>query len=385
MIRPLIRQQPVRPLPGISEPTSPPAIRPLVITGDDQLLDDVLRLAAAAGSEVEVAHDLAAGRSRWHAAPVILIGHDLAAALASVPPSRRDRVFVVGQSLAADEHSNSSLWRYALDLGAERVCLLPADETWLTERLADAAEGELAEAQVVGVIGGRGGAGASVFATALALAGTRQGWTTMLVDLDLWGGGLDLVLGAEDSAGLRWPDLADTRGRLGGRALLAELPARRDLTVVSGDRGDLTAIPVEAARAVLSAGRRASDLVVIDLPRQLDVAGDEALAGCSCVAVVVPTEVRAVAAAARVVAAATTRAADVRLVTRRTSASGVTAADVSAALDLPLSVEIPTEPRIADKLDRGDPPGLDGSGPLSAACDQFLDDMRADSLPARAA
>lgn len=381
MIRPLIRQQPALRL----TEAAPPMVRPLVATGDDHLLDDVLRLAAAAGTEVEVAHDETASKASWHAAPMVVVGHDLAEGLAAMAPARRACVFVVGHSAGDDDPAVSHLWRCAVELGAERVGLLPADEQWLTERLADAAEGEVADAHVIGIVGGRGGAGASVFATALALAGTQQGLTTMLIDLDLWGGGLDLVLGAEDSAGLRWPDLASTRGRLGGRALLAELPARRDLTVVSGDRGDLTAIPIEAARAVLSAGRRACDLVVVDLPRRLDLAGEETLAACSNVVVVVPTEVRAVAAAVRVVAAATTTAADVRLVTRRTSTSGVTSADVSTALDLPLIAEIPTEPRIADKLDRGEPPGLDGSGPLSAVCAEYLHDLRFDSVPARSA
>jgi CO dehydrogenase nickel-insertion accessory protein CooC1 len=67
--------------------------------------------------------------------------------------------------------------------------------------------------------GGRGGAGASVLATALALTASRLDRPTMLVDADPYGGGLDLVLGAEKTGGLRWPDLAGTRGRVGGRTL----------------------------------------------------------------------------------------------------------------------------------------------------------------------
>ena len=53
-----------------------------------------------------------------------------------------------------------------------------------------------ARGAVIAVIGGRGGAGASVFATALAHSATEA----LLVDLDPWGGGIDLLLGAETAS-----------------------------------------------------------------------------------------------------------------------------------------------------------------------------------------
>lgn len=349
--------------------------RPLVVTSDDQLLDDILRLAAAAGVEVDVVPDAGSARSQWARPPVLIIGPDQVAALASLGSVRRSGVLVIGGS-----PDDTVALRGAVALRAEHVLSLPADEVLLTERLADAAEGESADATVVGVIGGRGGAGASVFATALAIAGIRQGLPTMLIDLDPWGGGLDLVLGAEQAAGVRWPELAGTRGRLGTKTLLAELPARRNLTVVSSDRGQFVAISPDAAGAVTSAGRRGCDLVVIDLPRYLDPAADSALTQCTSVLLVVPTEVRAVAAAARVAGALTTATADVRVVARSTSAS-LSGADVAAALDLPLALEMPDEPRLAERLERGDPPGTDGSGPLAIACATLLDDLGAQRAP----
>ena len=42
----------------------PPDDRPLLVTADPDLLDDLLRLAAAAGVETQVAHDVG-GRSHW--------------------------------------------------------------------------------------------------------------------------------------------------------------------------------------------------------------------------------------------------------------------------------------------------------------------------------
>jgi secretion/DNA translocation related CpaE-like protein len=197
----------------------------------------------------------------------------------------------------------------------------------------------------------------------------------MLVDLDPLGGGLDLVLGAEDAVGLRWPDLAESRGRLGARALQAELPGRHGLSVLSCDRGDLLTIPPDAAGSVLAAGRRACDLVVVDLPRRLDATAEEAAAACATVLLVVPAEVRAVAAASRVAAGLTTIAADVRVISRRTASAGLAGAEVAAALGLPLAAEMADEPRLLERLDRGDPPGLDQRGPLHDACAGVLDEL----------
>ena len=72
--------------------TSPP---PLLVTADEPLLDELLRLAAAAGSTPEVARDVPAALRAWPRAPLVLVGHDLADTLARASPSRREGVFVV--------------------------------------------------------------------------------------------------------------------------------------------------------------------------------------------------------------------------------------------------------------------------------------------------
>ena len=106
---------------------------------------------------------------------------------------------------------------------------LPDQERDLVAELSDAAESSREDGRrgaVVAVIGGRGGAGASVFATALAHAAADA----LLVDVDPWGGGIDLVLGSEAQSGLRWPDLALQGGRLNYAALreaLATIPRRQ--------------------------------------------------------------------------------------------------------------------------------------------------------------
>src|SRR5690606_16343574 len=97
--------------------------------------------------------------------------------------------------------------QWAVALGAEQAVELPTAEAWLVDRLSRAAERGVAArpGRVLAVVGGRGGAGASVLATATAVVSARSGDRTLLVDCDPLGGGLDLVLGAEEVTGLRWP------------------------------------------------------------------------------------------------------------------------------------------------------------------------------------
>ena len=156
--------------------------------------------------------------------------------------------------------------------------------------LADAAESARDDGQrgeVVAVIGGCGGGGASLFAVALSLAATDA----LLVDLDPWGGGIDLLLGSETTAGLRWPDLALQGGRLVWSAVREALPRHRGVSFLSGTRRgyELDAGPIDA---VVDAGRRGGVTVVCDLPRRLTDATQAALDAADLVVVVTPCDVR---------------------------------------------------------------------------------------------
>jgi hypothetical protein len=126
---------------------------------------------------------------------------------------------------------------------------------------------------------------------------------------------------------------------------------------------------------VVSAARRGGDAVVLDMPRRLDAATEEALELCTCTLLVVPAEVRAVAAAARVALGLTAVTADVRVVVRGPSPSGLGAVEVSDALGLPVVAEMDSETHLDDRLDRGEPPAQTGRGTIAAACDEVLDDL----------
>jgi secretion/DNA translocation related CpaE-like protein len=351
-------------------PESPPGFRPLAATADDGLLDDLVRLAAASGAVLDVAADVGAARRMWASAPLVLVGADLAGAITGAALPRRPDVIVAAHSL-----DDRALWQWAVELGAEHVIHVRQAEAWLVTRIADAAEGGRHEATTIGVVGGRGGAGASTLAAALAVTAARQGISSFLVDGDPLGGGIELVVGGEDTAGMRWPELVGSEGRMSAGALRSALPQWGDLVVLSWDRGDVCAVPTMAMRSVLGAARRGGDLVVLDLPRYLDEATQEALSACRTVLLVVPAEVRAVAAAARVAGALATHVSDIRTVVRGPSPAGLDGRIIADALDLHLAGEMAPEPRLDLMLERGEVPAARGSGPLARMCRRLLADF----------
>jgi secretion/DNA translocation related CpaE-like protein len=341
----------------------------LVVTADLDLLDDLLRIAAEVDVMVDVAPDATAAGRWFGAAPMVLVGIDAADDCARASLPHRSGVVLVGRY----EQAGPPDWPVALDLWAEHLATLPAAEPWLRDRIGRLSRA--ADARMVAVLGGRGGAGASVLAAGLAVTAARSGMRTLLVDADPLGGGVDLVLGWEGLDGLRWPALTQTSGRVSPPALVEVLPQRGELVVLSWDRGEVLGVPAEAMASALDAGRRGQDLVVVDLPRRLDDASVLALGAADRAFLMVPAELRACAAAARVAAVAAPHCSSLSVVVRGPAPGGLRGPDVAAALGLPLAGTLRPEPGLARGLERGQPPARDGRGPLATLCHQLLGEL----------
>jgi secretion/DNA translocation related CpaE-like protein len=360
---------------SIPLPAPPPTV--LLATADDLLLDDLLRLAAAAEITPRVEHDLLGLRRNWQSAVLVVVGQDLADPLARTQPARRPGVLVATHTFTGHaktspagvdtgsgarprlgltsgvESGEAGAYRSALAIGAEGVFTLPADATALGDKLADALDGGARTAVTLAFVGGCGGAGATTLAAAVAVAAGRRGLRSMLIDGDPLGGGIELVLGSEAYEGSRWPALLNAAGRVSASALRAALPLVDGLAVLSWDRSDVTALPPEAMRSVLGAAQRSSDLVVVDLPRRPDPAAEEAFVRATSTLVVVPRDVRSCAAAARLVAPLRQVAHDLRVVAREPGLNGLSALDVADHLSLPLAAKLGFERDLPSLLDEG--------------------------------
>lgn len=342
---------------------------PILLSRDPDLLDDVHRLASVAGSEPLVLGTPSEARRWWGRAPLVLVGADLAAETVPAGLGRRRGVVVVTRT-----EPTVQVWHAALDLGAEEVVQLPADEAPLVSRLVAGARPDAARARVVGVVGGSGGAGASVLAVALALAGVRRGQATVLVDLDPRGGGLDLALGAEDLPGARWPDLSGITGPVPAGTLESALPSVHGLAVLAPARDGAHPLPAAAVPAVLDSVVSDAAIVVLDLPRAGDAVTTAALDRTDVLLVVVTPDVRG-SAAAQAVCAAVRDHGDTRAVVRSLPGAGLDAQAVADWLGVPLAAELAHDTRLTAALDRGDPPGLSARSRLGRVADELLRDV----------
>jgi secretion/DNA translocation related CpaE-like protein len=331
---------------------------PLFVTRDQPLLDELSRLAAAAGTTPEIARDVTGALRAWSRAPLVLVGDDLAATLAAAAPARRDAVFVVPTGPVADD-----VFQVALGLGAESVAELPRSEGWLVERLTDVVDSAPARGLTIGVMGGSGGSGATTFACALAQVAALTG-PSVVIDTDPFGPGADRVLGLDLVDGVRWQALGHATGRLGARALRESLPRRAGVAALTwyADSRPRHLQPF-AAREALSAARRGHDTVVVDLPRAPDPLVDELAARCDRVLVTVVPTVAGVSAALRVCA----RFPDPRMLGLVVRGSAVDDDALAALAGAPVLVRMGDQRGLAESIDLGLGPVRTRRAPLGRA------------------
>jgi secretion/DNA translocation related CpaE-like protein len=348
-------------------PTRPLPARPLVVSADEELLDDLLRLLAAAGTEPELATGGPALRRAHRDAPLVLLGADaLTAGALRALPRRPGVVVVSGRPLPPTG------WAAAVEVGAERVAVLPEDEAWLLSRSAAAAQSSAERGWLVAVGGSCGGAGVSTLAAAVALTAAPG---VVLVDADPWGAGLDLLLGAERAEGVRWPELAGLRGRVDGDALLAALPEVAGVHVLAASRSAPAPVPDDALTAVLEATRAAGRPVVVDLPRSGPGGGqatEAVLAEADLAVLVVPARLRAATAARLLVEAPDSGWSAARLVFRQVP-GGLSRDEVADVVRRPVLGDLPHDRSAVPRGERGEPPAVSSRSPLGSLARRVLD------------
>lgn len=318
--------------------TSSPADAIVLAGPSGLLLDDLMRLTAAAHVEPVLAHDVASLHRWWGTAALLVLTDDLAS-LVGRAPLRRD-----GVVLASRRRERAALNEMAVAMGAEHVVTLPDDEAWLVDRLAVAGDGQPGGV-VVPVVGCRGGAGASTLVAATAMQAVEMGLRCVVVDADPAGADLDL-LDMVGEPGLRWSDLAASGGRLPAGALAAALPQRSGVALLRA--GDPVAlVPVVDALA------RAFDLVLVDMPRWLPGAGRHVLDAAQSVLLVTTGDPRGLEASRRLVGELSSTVRVLTLVVRAGRA-GIHGDEVAVQVGVDEVVHLRHDRRVAIDAAAGD-------------------------------
>ena len=349
--------------------------RPLLISSSLPLIDEIVRLASSAALEVQVASDIGSGFAHWFTAPLVIVGSD---AIVEEVPGRRARVVVVheGDSMSAsDAGTQRDVWRFAVELGAEHVVELPEGERWLLDAFRECAEGPVRNGVVLPVFAGSGGVGSSTLSANLAVVASQRGARALVVDGDPWGGGIDLLMGAEETNGARWTDLRHVSGHLPAGHLDAALPKVAGVSVLSCTRGSKASesgLSAETMNAVLTSARRSHDFVVVDCPLTNDNVLPVGFEHAPRAVLVVGDHVRAAAAAARRYGWLRTRVPQVVLV-QATTPKGIAGEDIAHALGADFLAVLPFVPSMTSRSDEGELPALPRS--YSTACSAIVEEI----------
>lgn len=336
----------------------------MVLTADPVLARHLLSVVAAVGlAPAQPVTDDELRRS-WRSAAAVLVGRDRAAWFEGLALPPRPEVYVVGRD---DDRAETYAWSARLRAA---VVTLPGGAPDLAAALSVRAA-EAGRGAVLAVTGGSGGVGTSTLAAALALAGGRDGLRALLLDTDPAGGGIDVLLGAEQLPGWRWSRFGAARGHLGDIA--DQLPHCDGVDVLAVDRaGPGLVLRPDQLAAVLDSAARGHDLTVVDLPRHLDPAHEEVLRRADRVLLLARADVRGVAAADHAARVLVPRCRVLEVVVRSGPGHTLEPTLVAEALDLPLAGVLAEDHTVRGAAERGDPPGRSARSSLARLCTRLL-------------
>lgn len=342
---------------------------PLIITADPELLDQALTAVAAAGAEATIAPDLAAAQTAWRDATVVLLGVDQAPALAGLSSRSSPVRYLLGA-----ESDREQLCGLSAQLSCA-VAILPEHRAELTVAIRDQ-HVATTRGGMVALLGTTGGVGTSTLAAGLAWAAHDSGTSTALVDLDPYGGGLDLALGIESEPGWRWPQLVGVTGQV--TAVADRLPALEGMPILAASRQEVIEEPTpQVVHDVLASIRVDHEGLVVDLGQRLSTPTvDEVTGTAQRVLCLVRDDVRGVAAAEAQLKTRPETTADWQLVVCGTTRSaGLPETEIAAALGRDLVAVVPYDRRLSLALLQGHLPARAASKRWRRAISQLAKEI----------
>ena len=162
---------------------------------------------------------------------------------------------VTAAAVAADVHGPAA-WTGTLRAGPPDAAVLP-----------DGVRTGIISHNILTCTAASGGIGLSLTAALLARALSGRDLTCALVDLDLIGGGLDILLGIEQNPGTRFDSLDAPLGEVDGDALNQELPVWDSVRVLSHNPWNGPTPPWWSVQAAIRALSDTNGIVVVDAGR----------------------------------------------------------------------------------------------------------------------
>ncbi len=139
---------------------------------------------------------------------------------------------------------------------------------------------------VVAVESAVSGVGVSTLSALLARNLAQSGIACALIDADLQGGGLDVLLGIENEDGTRFGDINTPLGNVNGKALLREMPQWDGVPVLSCDPWKAGNPQSWDVRACIRALSQVRDAVVVDASQRIGLQEVAELNQCARIVVV---------------------------------------------------------------------------------------------------
>lgn len=330
----------------------------LIAVGDPVLHPEATHLAAATGRQIIDTVDPAA-IARHHArAFAVLIDDEHLPDIASLPP--RPGVFHIRSdtTITADDDLADS----TAPQGTSASFILPAEAAALLKAMGKLALGgaggkkssrlHASRGVVLCFIGAAGGAGTSTVAAAVAQTAAEES-EPVLVDAHRYSGGLDLLLGVEETPGARWGDIDIGEGSVDRGQVRQALPAADSgVAVLTGARSAVAVpgfSPGELDRVVTVLGT--GGLTVVDAPP------DGLPNRCDYAFIVTPAEVRGAAAAALIAAQCRAANTPAGIVVRHRGWSGLTAEEMAHVAKTDVVAEVKHMPKLVRATEVAGLPG----------------------------
>lgn len=358
----------------------------VVAVGDALLHPEAMHLAAVTGRPVIDVREPAETARHIARAFAVLIDDTFLAAL--TPPGEaaataHPGMFRIGANTGMEGVeqliAESAFVRESFMLPAEAASLLKALGELALRTPRSAGSSTVAGAGVVlTFIGAAGGAGTSTLAAAVArtlagkvASGSGDGLDPVLVDGQRYSGGLDLLLGVEDSVGARWDDIQIGDGNVERGTFVRALPRTTDgIAVLTHSRSILPA-QIEDASDEVAALERAVAVLGTGGVTVVDTSPGGQMMRSDHTFIVTPAEVRAAASAALIAAQCRANSVPASVVLRHRAWSGISADDMAHVTKAEVIAEIPTLRSLTKDTELSGLPGRLPKG-LAAAAEAII-------------